>query len=194
MNPDLEVVQIRRGESFKAWAHGYPFHTVRWHFHPEYELHHVVATTGPLFRRRLHRRVRAGQPGADRPQPAAQLGQRHAAGTCVPLRGRIVQFTEEFIADATKALPELAACAGILELSRRGALFSARDRRACRPHAGGTRAGAGRAPDRAVHGDARHAEPRRGRPDADQRELSARSFRLHVGRHQQGAGLYQRAT
>ncbi len=46
MEPDLEVVQIRRGESFKAWSHGYPFHTVRWHFHPEYELHHVVATRG----------------------------------------------------------------------------------------------------------------------------------------------------
>ncbi|MDB5440450.1 MAG: AraC family transcriptional regulator, partial [Caulobacteraceae bacterium] len=40
MEPDLEVVQISQGESFKAWAHGYPFRTVRWHFHPEYELHH----------------------------------------------------------------------------------------------------------------------------------------------------------
>ena len=49
MEPDLEVVQIRRGESFKAWSHGYPFRTVRWHFHPEYELHHVVATSGRYF-------------------------------------------------------------------------------------------------------------------------------------------------
>lgn len=49
MEPDLEVVQIRRGESFKAWSHGYPFHTVRWHFHPEYELHQVVATSGRYF-------------------------------------------------------------------------------------------------------------------------------------------------
>ena len=45
MKPDLEVVQIGRAESFKAWEHGYPFHTVRWHFHPEYELHQVVATS-----------------------------------------------------------------------------------------------------------------------------------------------------
>ena len=42
MKPDLEVVQIGRAESFKAWEHGYPFRTVRWHFHPEYEIHHVV--------------------------------------------------------------------------------------------------------------------------------------------------------
>ena len=49
MKPDLEVVQIRRGESFKAWSHGYPFHTVRWHFHPEYEIHQVAATNGRYF-------------------------------------------------------------------------------------------------------------------------------------------------
>lgn len=29
--------------SFKAWSHGYPFRTVRWHFHPEYELHYVAS-------------------------------------------------------------------------------------------------------------------------------------------------------
>ena len=49
MNPDLEVVAIGSGESFKAWEHGYPYRTVRWHFHPEYEIHHVVATTGQYF-------------------------------------------------------------------------------------------------------------------------------------------------
>ena len=36
--PDLEVVDVPRESSFKAWAHGYPFRTVRWHFHPEYEI------------------------------------------------------------------------------------------------------------------------------------------------------------
>ena len=27
MEPDLEVVQIRPGESFAAWSHGYPYLT-----------------------------------------------------------------------------------------------------------------------------------------------------------------------
>ena len=49
MKPDLEVVQIGRAEFFKAWEHGYPFRTVRWHFHPEFEIHHVVSTTGHYF-------------------------------------------------------------------------------------------------------------------------------------------------
>lgn len=45
MQPDLELVHIRKGESFAAWRHGYPFRTVRWHYHPEYEIHLVVATS-----------------------------------------------------------------------------------------------------------------------------------------------------
>ena len=80
MKPDLEVVQIGRGESFKAWEHGYPFHTVRWHFHPECEIHHVVSTTGHYFVGDFIGVVPARQPGPDRPQPAAQLGERRLAG------------------------------------------------------------------------------------------------------------------
>ena len=59
------------------------------------------------------------------------------AGTSVPLRGRVVQFSQEFIADATTALPELVGCENILELSRRGVLFStatAGSRRLCWPN------------------------------------------------------------
>ena len=49
MGPDLEVIQIRPGESFAAKAHGFPYHTVRWHFHPEFEIHQIVATRGRCF-------------------------------------------------------------------------------------------------------------------------------------------------
>lgn len=49
MQPDLELVHIRKGESFAAWRHGYPFRTVRWHYHPEYEIHLVVATSGTFY-------------------------------------------------------------------------------------------------------------------------------------------------
>ena len=49
MQPDLELVHIRKGESFAAWMHGYPFRTVRWHYHPEYEIHLVVDTRGTFY-------------------------------------------------------------------------------------------------------------------------------------------------
>jgi AraC-like DNA-binding protein len=48
-----------------------------------------------------------------------------APGTDVPLRGRVLQFSETFIDDATRLLPELSSFAAVLELSRRGALFTA---------------------------------------------------------------------
>jgi len=125
MNPDLEVVQIRRGESFKAWSHGYPFHTVRWHFHPEYEIHHVVATTGHYFVGDFIGEFEPGNLVLTGPNLPHNWVSDVPAGTQVPLRGRVVQFSEDFMANATGALPELAACAGVLEVSRRGALFSA---------------------------------------------------------------------
>ena len=124
MHPDLEVVQIRRGESFKAWAHGYPFHTVRWHFHPEYELHHVVATSGHYFVGDSIGEFEPGNLVLTGPNLPHNWISDVPAGTQVPLRGRIVQFSEEFVAQANAAFPEFAACAGIFELSRRGALFS----------------------------------------------------------------------
>jgi hypothetical protein len=49
MQPDLEIVEVRGDESFTAWAHGYPYRTVRWHFHPEYEIQLIVETKGVYF-------------------------------------------------------------------------------------------------------------------------------------------------
>jgi AraC-like DNA-binding protein len=125
MTPDLEVVQIGRAQSFKAWEHGYPYHTVRWHFHPEYEIHHVVATSGRYF---VGDFIGAFEPGnlvLTGPNLPHNWVSDVPEGTLVPLRGRVVQFSEDFIPKAKDLLPELAACEALLELSRRGALFSA---------------------------------------------------------------------
>ncbi|MES2666274.1 MAG: AraC family transcriptional regulator [Pseudomonadota bacterium] len=124
MNPDLEVVQIGRGESFKAWSHGYPYHTVRWHFHPEYELHHVVATSGRYFVGDYIGEFEPGNLVLTGPNLPHNWVSDVAEGVVVPLRGRVVQFTEGFMAQAAEVFPELAACAAVLDLSRRGAVFS----------------------------------------------------------------------
>lgn len=124
MNPDLEVVQIGRGESFKAWEHGYPFHTVRWHFHPEYEIHHVVETSGRYF---VGDFIGAFEPGnlvLTGPNLPHNWVSDVAEGERVPLRSRVVQFTEVLVTDAMNLLPELGACRNLLETSRRGALFT----------------------------------------------------------------------
>ncbi len=124
MNPDLEVVQIGKGESFTAWEHGYPFRTVRWHFHPEYEIHHVVATTGRFFIGDFIGKFEPGNLVLTGPNLPHNWVSEVAAEEQVPLRSRVVQFTEAFISDAMEVFPELAACADLLDKSRRGAVFS----------------------------------------------------------------------
>lgn len=124
MEPDLEVVQIRRGESFKAWAHGYPFHTVRWHFHPEYEIHQVVATSGRYFVGDFIGQFEPGNLVLTGPNLPHNWVSDLPVDVAIPLRGRIIQFSEEFIGDTMKLMPELSGLGALLESSRRGVLFS----------------------------------------------------------------------
>src|SRR5215213_998561 len=124
MEPDLEVVQIRPGESFAAWAHGYPYRTVRWHFHPEFELHMVVATTGRYFVGDFIGEFAPGNLVLTGPNLPHNWVSEVPKDMLVPLRCRIIQFSEGFISGAMTALPELAALALVLESSRRGVLFS----------------------------------------------------------------------
>ena len=124
MKPDLELVQIGRAESFKAWEHGFPFRTARWHFHPEYELHHVVSTSGRYFVGDFIGNFAPGNLVLTGPNLPHNWVSHVAPGTNVPLRGRVLQFSERFIRDATQLLPELASFGTVLELSRRGAIFT----------------------------------------------------------------------
>ena len=124
MEPDLEVVQIGRDRSFKAWEHGYPFRTVRWHFHPECELHHVVATHGRCFVGDYIGDFAPGHLVLTGPNLPHNWVSDVAAGASVGLRGRILQFDERFIRDTARLLPELASFFPVLELSRRGVVFT----------------------------------------------------------------------
>ncbi|TIV96736.1 MAG: AraC family transcriptional regulator [Mesorhizobium sp.] len=121
MGPDLEVIQIRPGESFAVRWHGYPYHTVRWHFHPEYELHQIVATTGRYFVGDFIGEFEVGNLVLTGPNlPHNWISE---VPETVPLRCRLIQFSEEFIGGAITTFPELGAVSPLLDLSRRGVLF-----------------------------------------------------------------------
>lgn len=123
MQPDLELVHIRKGESFAAWMHGYPFRTVRWHYHPEYEIHLVNATSGTFY---IGDHVGAFAPG-QLIMTGPNLPQNWISdiqpGEIVPLRSLVIQFPEAFIEDACAAMPEMEALRPLLDRSRRGILF-----------------------------------------------------------------------
>jgi len=121
--PELEVIQIRPGESFAVLAHGYPFRTVRWHFHPEYEIHCVVATRGRYFVGDFIGEFEPGNLVLTGPNLPHNWVSDIPQGTSVPLRCCGIQFGETFIHNATTAFPELSALTPLLEWSRRGVLF-----------------------------------------------------------------------
>ncbi|MBA3324420.1 MAG: AraC family transcriptional regulator [Rhodobacteraceae bacterium] len=123
MKPDLEVVQIGRAESFKAWEHGYPFRTVRWHFHPECELHQVVTTSGRYFVGDFIGSFEPGNLVLTGPNLPHNWVSDIAPGAQVPLRSRVVQFSESFITEAMALMPELGCFRDTLEHSRSGVLF-----------------------------------------------------------------------
>ena len=123
MEPDLELVQVRDDQSFKVWSHGYPYRTVRWHFHPEYELHLVTATEG-------HRYVgdHIGPFGAgDLVLVGPNLPHNWISdvrdGESVEERCLILQFTGEFIAACLASFPELRFLRSLLREAFRGVRF-----------------------------------------------------------------------
>ena len=133
MEPDLEVIQITPSESFSTKSHGYPYHTVRWHFHPEFEIHQVVATRGRYFVGDFIGEFEPGNLVLTGPNLPHNWISDVPAGQEVALRCRFIQFTPTFIAGATNAFPELKAITPLLDSSRRGVLFSGQTSNEVRP-------------------------------------------------------------
>jgi hypothetical protein len=123
LEPDLEVVQIVKGASFTAWAHGLPFHTVRWHFHPEYEIHLVTHTTGQYFVGDFIGEFEPGQLVLTGPNLPHHWMSDGPVDQIVDERGIVVQYTEEFIRGAIGVFLELRPLQQVLEASRWGVLF-----------------------------------------------------------------------
>ncbi len=124
MQPDLEVIKIGPDESFRAFEHGYPYSTVRWHFHPEYEIHHVVTTSGRYF---VGDYIGAFEPGnlvLTGPNLPHNWVSKIKSDEIVPLRNRVLQFTDEDIRGIIQVIPELHYFSETLSKSRSGILFS----------------------------------------------------------------------
>ena len=133
MQPDLELVHIRKGESFAAWKHGYPFRTVRWHYHPEYEIHLVVATHGKFYIGDHFGEFGPGQLIMTGPNLPQNWISDVTPGDIVPCRTAVIQFPESFVENARDAFPEMETVRHLLDRSRRGILFDDRTSRAVGP-------------------------------------------------------------
>ena len=122
--PDLELVAVPRDESFKVWSHGYPYRTVRWHFHPEYEIHLITATTGKYFVGDYIGNFAPGNlvmAGSNLPH---NWISNVSSGLRVDERCLVLQFDAEFVSRAAEAFPEFRRVESLLDASRWGLLFT----------------------------------------------------------------------
>jgi AraC-like DNA-binding protein len=123
MRPDLEVVDVRRDESFKVWSHGYPYRTIRWHFHPEFELHLIVATRGKYF---VGDHIGSFAPGhlvLVGPNLPHNWVSDVAEGETIERRNLVIQFSQDFVRRCLDAFPECREAQSLLDDAHRGVAF-----------------------------------------------------------------------
>jgi AraC-like DNA-binding protein len=123
LKPDLELVHVPDDQSFKIWAHGYPFRTVRWHFHPEYELHLVTTTSGNRYVGDHIGPFRTGDLVLVGPNLPHNWISDVPEGEEVAERCLVLQFTSEFIAACMATFPELRFVRPALDDAFRGIRF-----------------------------------------------------------------------
>ena len=129
MKPDLEVVDVLQHESFKVWGHGYPFRTVRWHFHPEYEIQLITETSGQYFVGRFA----PGNLVLMAPNLPHNWVSELPEGSTVDRRNLILQFSQEFLTERVLAFPEMRYLDKMIASAKRGLVFSNAIGSAARP-------------------------------------------------------------
>jgi AraC-like DNA-binding protein len=122
--PDLELVAVPRDESFKVWSHGYPYRTVRWHFHPEYEIQLITSTTGKYFVGDYIGNFAPGNLVMTGPNLPHNWVSHVPQGERVDERGLILQFDAGFVARAIAVFPEIKRVQSLLDVAACGLLFT----------------------------------------------------------------------
>jgi AraC-like DNA-binding protein len=104
-------------------AHGFPTPLARWHFHDEYELHLITATSGKAF---VGDWIGPFQPGhlvlCGPRLPHNWISMDMPMGG-VAERDLVIQFAHGPIAHAAEEMPEMAEVMALLERSRHGVEF-----------------------------------------------------------------------
>jgi len=107
----------------RCLAHGYPTPLARWHFHDEYELHLITATSGKVF---VGDWIGPFQPGhlvLCGPRLPHNWVSMDVPPEGVAERDLVIQFAHGPVAHAAEQIPELAEVMALLERARNGIEF-----------------------------------------------------------------------
>jgi AraC-like DNA-binding protein len=114
----------------RCLEHGYPTPLVRWHYHDEYELHLIVASSGKAF---VGDYIGSFQPGhlvLTGPRLPHNWISFDLPEGGLPQRDLVIQFPHAPIESAASSIPELAEALPMLERARHGIEFFGLSQRA----------------------------------------------------------------
>ncbi len=122
--PEFEYVD-RATETIRYLEHGWPTDLCRWHSHPEYELHLVVATRGKAFVGDYIGEFSPGSLFLTGPHlPHNWITDEVADPQPVEIRDMLVQFSQESIDQLAVAFPEFREMDAMFEMAKSGIEFT----------------------------------------------------------------------
>lgn len=109
--------------SVRCLEHGVPNSLVRWHYHEEYELHLIVETSGKVF---VGDYIGGFEPGhlvLTGPRLPHNWISANVPEEGIPIRDRVLQFSDEPLRKSSELIPELRGLLPLLERASHGIEF-----------------------------------------------------------------------
>lgn len=122
-SPDLGYESPAEVGFVRCLAHGFPTPLARWHYHDEYELHLITATSGKVFVGDWIGPFQPGQLVLTGPRLPHNWVSMDLPQGGVPLRDLVIQFSHEPLVRASDTIPELAEVLPLLERAKHGIEF-----------------------------------------------------------------------
>ncbi|MEJ7139025.1 helix-turn-helix domain-containing protein [Amphibiibacter pelophylacis] len=119
----LGYESLDRAGFIQCLRHGFPTPLARWHYHDEYELHLITASTGQAFVGDWIGPFEPGHLVLAGPRLPHNWVSQNVPPEGYPQRDVVIQFAHEPLAEAAGRMPELAPVMALLERSQRGIEF-----------------------------------------------------------------------
>lgn len=122
-DPSYELMDDHNGLSIIYREHGFPCPLVRWHFHKEYELHLIVASSGKVFVGDYIGNFYPESLFLTGPNLPHNWISQIEEGEVIAKRDMLVNFTEELFESGNQVFAELRTLAPLLERAQYGIEF-----------------------------------------------------------------------
>ncbi len=107
----------------RCLSHGFPTPLARWHYHDEYELHLITATTGKVFVGDWIGQFQPGQLVLTGPRLPHNWVSTDVPEGGVAERDLVIQFPHEPLVESARLIPEMAGLMPLLERAKYGIEF-----------------------------------------------------------------------